>query len=126
MGYQAKATAIALVLTAFAACTASPPPPVPPAAAQRKVTTPLREQGSESIETRATFVPIAEPAEYRTPPWIDELVNSPDPQIRVQGLEAWVRNKGPSLDPLTYALVDADETVRTRAQELLEQVLERP
>ena len=37
-----------------------------------------------------------------------------------------VTHPGESLDPVTYALVDPDESVRARAQELLEQRLNRP
>jgi hypothetical protein len=38
-------------------------------------------------------------------------------------LEAWARQPGESLDSLTHALVDPDESVRARAQELLDQAL---
>jgi hypothetical protein len=49
----------------------------------------------------------------------------PDPRIRLYALEAWALNPGPSLDPVTHALVDPDEAVRARAQEVLEEVLVR-
>lgn len=49
----------------------------------------------------------------------------PDPAIRLSALEAWALHPGPTLDPVTYALVDADEAVRARAQEVLEEVLAR-
>jgi hypothetical protein len=42
--------------------------------------------------------------------------------VRIQALEAWARNHGKSLDPVTYALVDLDEPVRARAQELFDKV----
>jgi hypothetical protein len=49
----------------------------------------------------------------------------PDPQVRIQALEAWMEQRqGDSVDPLTYALVDPDEHVRARAQALWERVLE--
>ena len=60
-----------------------------------------------------------------TPPWLTELLNSPDPNVRVQALDAWARQPTASLDSVTYALVDPDESVRTRAQELVEEVLAR-
>jgi hypothetical protein len=48
-----------------------------------------------------------------------------DPAIRLYALEAWALRPGPTLDPVTYALVDPDDSVRTRAQEILEEMLER-
>lgn len=59
------------------------------------------------------------------PPWLAELLRNPDPYVRIQGLDAWSRQPGISLDPVTYALVDPDELVRARAQELFEQMLAR-
>ena len=49
----------------------------------------------------------------------------PDPSIRLYALEAWALKPEPSLDPVTYALVDPDEGVRARAQEVLEEALTR-
>lgn len=44
--------------------------------------------------------------------------------MRIQTLEQWAQQRqGDSVDPLTYALVDPDEQVRARAQELWERVL---
>jgi hypothetical protein len=46
---------------------------------------------------------------------------SPGPQERIQALEQWVAARdGSDVDLLTHALVDPDEQVRVRAQELLE------
>jgi len=59
------------------------------------------------------------------PPWLAELLHASDPNVRVQALDAWARQPGESLDPVTYALVDPDETVRARAQEVLERELAR-
>ena len=51
---------------------------------------------------------------------------SPDPQLRIQALEQWAaQREGSGVDPLTYALVDPDENVRARAQELFEAALTR-
>lgn len=48
---------------------------------------------------------------------------SPDPQVRIQALEEWAaQREGPGVDPLTYAMVDPDEQVRARAQQLLDEV----
>ena len=45
--------------------------------------------------------------------------------MRLQALETWAQRPGDSLDPVTYGLVDQDETVRERAQVLYEQTLAR-
>ena len=59
------------------------------------------------------------------PPGLAELLHAPDPNVRIQGLGAWASQSSVTLDPLTYALVDSDESVRARAQELLEEALAR-
>jgi hypothetical protein len=61
----------------------------------------------------------------------DDVLMSPglhhhsEPVIRLYALEAWALDPGERLDPVTYALVDPDESVRARAQELLEEALAR-
>jgi len=59
------------------------------------------------------------------PKWLSEALDDPDPSVRLQAIETWGREPEETLDPLTYALVDPDETVRARAQELLEEELAR-
>jgi HEAT repeat protein len=59
------------------------------------------------------------------PSWLAEAFHDPDPNVRLHALDAWARYPRPSLDPLTYALVDPDESVRARAQEIFERQLER-
>jgi hypothetical protein len=59
------------------------------------------------------------------PAWLTEALKDPDPKVRLDAIEAWARNPGASLDPVTHALVDPDESVRTRAQELFEEALAR-
>ena len=59
------------------------------------------------------------------PLWLAELLHAPDPNVRVQALDAWSQHPGISLDPVTYALVDPDASVRARAQAVLEQELAR-
>lgn len=68
------------------------------------------------------------PSEEPPAPLLGALAeqDDPDPNVRLQALDAWARSPGESLDPVTQALVDPDESVRTRAQELLEQELARP
>jgi HEAT repeat protein len=63
--------------------------------------------------------------ETELPTRLAEALNSPDPRVRIRALETWAQHPGDKLDPVTYALVDPDESVRTRAQELLEAVLAR-
>ena len=41
------------------------------------------------------------------------------------GAGTWAQQPGDRIDPLTYALVDEDEEVRARAEELYEQQLAR-
>lgn len=48
-----------------------------------------------------------------------------DPRVRLHAIETRARGPGETLDALTYALVDPDESVRVRAQELLEEELAR-
>jgi hypothetical protein len=59
------------------------------------------------------------------PAWLAAAREDPDPNVRMHALEAWAQHPGESLDPATYALVDPDETVRARAQELVEEQLAR-
>ena len=47
------------------------------------------------------------------------------PAARLQAIEDWARGSRDALDPVTYALVDPDESVRARAQELWEETLQR-
>jgi hypothetical protein len=69
-------------------------------------------------------LPVAIPT-AEEPAWLTEALKDPDPRVRLNAIEAWARNPGASLDPVTHALVDPDESVRTRAQELLEEALAR-
>ena len=59
--------------------------------------------------------------------WYAAARDDPNPRPRLQMIEGWVQltQRDSSLDLLTNALVDPDEAVRTRAQELLEQELAR-
>jgi hypothetical protein len=55
--------------------------------------------------------------------WFAEVRENPDVTVRLQALELWAQQPGDGIDPVTYALVDEDEHVRARAQELWEQQL---
>jgi hypothetical protein len=79
-----------------------------------------------STQTTAASAYVAR-AQTQTPDdaWLAAAREDPDPNVRMHALEAWAQHPGESLDPATDALVDPDETVRTRAQELVEQELAR-
>mgnify|MGYP001563560496 FL=1 len=55
--------------------------------------------------------------------WYAEMRESPDVTARLQALEVWAQQPKEGLDPVGFALVDEDDSVRTRAQELWEQQL---
>lgn len=57
--------------------------------------------------------------------WLAEALVHPDTAVRRQALEAGAAQPSRDLGPLTYALVDEDDSVRARAQELYEQHLAR-
>ena len=55
--------------------------------------------------------------------WYAEMREAPEVSLRLHALDVWAEHPNDGIDPLTYALVDADESVRTRAQELYSQYL---
>jgi hypothetical protein len=59
------------------------------------------------------------------PAWLSAVRDDPDPSVRTLALETWAQQPGATLDPFTYALVDGNESVRARAQALLEEELTR-
>jgi hypothetical protein len=54
-----------------------------------------------------------------------EVREHPDVTVRLQALELWAEQPDHDIDPLTFALVDEDDQVRARAEELWEQQLTR-
>jgi len=80
---------------------------------------------SSSIRTGGLDTVATRQAQNGLSAGLAESLGSPDPRVRIRALEAWALHPGDTLDPVTYALVDADELVRTRAQELLEEILAR-
>ena len=55
---------------------------------------------------------------------VTTALQDPDPGVRVKGLEQWAQHPGGySLDPPSQALVDPDEAVRARAQQLFDHAL---
>jgi hypothetical protein len=60
-----------------------------------------------------------------TSSWHDPARDDPDPRVRLHAIETWSQKPGDTLDPATHAMVDPDETVRARAQQLFEDALAR-
>jgi hypothetical protein len=60
-----------------------------------------------------------------TSSWHDPAREDPDPRVRLHAIETWSQKSGDTLDPATHAMVDPDETVRARAQQLFEDALAR-
>ncbi len=71
---------------------------------------------------RRLLVPSAPPEE---PEWLIKAQNDPNPITRLNAIEAWARNPTDSLDPITYSLLDPDESVRAEAQRFLGEPLAR-
>lgn len=67
----------------------------------------------------------SQPLSEEEPAWLTAARDDPDPSVRIQALESWAQQPGAMLDPFTYALVDGNESVRARAQALLEEELAR-
>ena len=59
-----------------------------------------------------------------TPPEWTAALQHQNKEVRREALQQWAgQGAATPLDPLTHALVDPDESVRAKAQELVEQVL---
>jgi hypothetical protein len=87
---------------------------------------PAEPPGRKTAAALPASVPFAsQPLSEEEPAWLTAARDDPDPGVRTQALETWAQQPGATLDPFTYALVDANESVRARAQELLEQELAR-
>jgi hypothetical protein len=66
-----------------------------------------------------------ESATPEEPGWLSEARNDPDPRVRLNAIEVWSQKPDDTLDPVTHAMVDPDESVRARAQQLFEEALAR-
>ena len=60
-----------------------------------------------------------------TPAWLEAARDEPDARVRLHAIETWAVKPGNTFDPVTHALIDPDETVRARAQQLFEEALAR-
>jgi hypothetical protein len=127
------AAAVAFILQGCGKSTPASPeressPPTAARAAQEASPTSSSEQPrgrAASISPTVARVPREQQEADELPPWLAELLHAPDPNVRIQALDAWAREPTASLDPVTYALVDPDESVRMRAQEVFERALAR-
>lgn len=64
---------------------------------------------------------VASSPPLMVPDWIMTALQSPDAQMRLRALDAWVQEGGTGLvDPVMLALNDPDEGVRTWALQLIE------
>ncbi len=52
-------------------------------------------------------------------------MQDPDPRMRRFALEQWAREPTGSFDPVAAALVDPDESIRERAEQVFETALAR-
>ena len=109
-----------------------PPPAVPERAASPRValaspsaTAPAHRAAANASAAHSSTSPYVNLADTAEASWLAASREDPDPSVRLHALEVWAQPPGESLDPVTYALVDPDESVRARAQELLEQELGR-
>lgn len=76
-----------------------------------------------SAAPAVTANPAGPGAMLDAPPEWAAVLQHPDPAVRVQAVERWAEQDTPTvLNPLMQALVDPDESVRTRAQALVERV----
>lgn len=57
--------------------------------------------------------------------WYAEAREHPEVGVRLMALERWAQQPSEAIDPVTAALVDEDEEVRTRAEALYDQQLTR-
>lgn len=122
------AGAVAVALSLGACGQSSPEPSV---GATPQSSTAARQVIAQHLPSSAPKASMASVTQSREstqapqPAWLAELLSDPDPQVRLQGLDAWKRHPGETLDAVTYALVDPDESVRDRAQSLFEEALAR-
>ena len=78
-----------------------------------------RQATFDRHETRTTTRRMTDAA------WLATAYDHAEPSARLQSLEDWARGRRESLDAVSYALVDPDESIRTRAQALWEETLTR-
>ena len=88
----------------------------------REAADPARTTGTEPLQGPDQAQAQAA-ALMDTPPEWTTALQHPDKEVRREALQHWAgQGAATPLDPLTHALVDPDESVRARAQELVERV----
>lgn len=85
-----------------------------------RVQTAASPGNTEQSDARADADQVQREARRR---WFEAVRENPDTTVRLQALALWAEQPGEGIDPLTYALVDEDEQVRARAEELWEEQL---
>ena len=115
-------TASLLAAMALFACGRSPPDDSKQERAAATIAQPLGNGGAAGVLRESLS---SKTAEMEEPVWLEEALNDPDPKVRMQALDYWSEHPGEKLDPVTNALVDPDERVRTHAEKLFEEALAR-
>lgn len=79
---------------------------------------------TSAFVARPVLAPTAEPpAGQAATPWPPAEMQDPDPRSRRFALEQWAREPTESLDVMAAALVDPDESIRERAEQVFEAAL---
>jgi hypothetical protein len=94
-----------------------------PSASESRPAEPPARKAAAELPASVAFA--SQPLSEEEPAWLTAARDDPDPSVRTLALETWAQQPGATLDPFTYALVEGNESVRARAQELLEVELTR-
>lgn len=78
-----------------------------------------------ALPPAATVAPSAVRSTPAAAPWPPAEMLDPDPRIRRFALEQWARSPTESLDVVAAALVDPEESIRERAEQVFEEALAR-
>ena len=78
-----------------------------------------------ALPPAAAVAPSAARSTPATEPWPPAAMLDPDPRMRRFALEQWARSPTESLDLVAAALVDPEESIRERAEQVLEEALAR-
>lgn len=83
---------------------------------------PVPSSRADQPSPAAEGEPTTQPDQLALPVWIAQALDAPDVSVRLHALDTWEKlGSQASLDPLIVALDDADENVRKKAMELIEQ-----
>lgn len=143
MTVSCRSTAMPLLLVLLAMSSCGQPTAEPVGSGPKSVGETIAAKRSAPPSVQAKSAPPAQPVTVAVPTtdhdahahqavetaqweqWYATARDSPDVSVRLQALETWAQRPGDQLDPVTYGLVDQDDSVRRRAQELYEQQLAR-